>query len=60
MGRVTTTFIYKCPNTGFNVQGFIAAKPESAGVYHPVTCVACTRIHLVDPKTGKLAVMERK
>lgn len=25
--RMALTFIYKCPNTGFNVQGFVADKP---------------------------------
>jgi len=56
---VATAFVYKCPNTGFNVQGFIADDPAPAG-YHPVTCLACTRLHLVDPKTSKVATSERK
>ncbi len=48
-------FLYKCPNTGLNVQGFIADAPAKAGGCQPVTCLACTRIHLVDPKTAKVA-----
>ncbi len=53
------TFVYKCPNTGFNVQGFIADKPDPAVTFYPVTCTFCTRIHFVDPNTGMLAT-ERK
>jgi len=56
---VATAFVYKCPNTGFNVQGFIADEPTPAG-YHPVTCLACTRLHLVDRETFKVAASERK
>ena len=48
-------FLYRCPNTGLNVQGFIADAPAKASGYQPVTCLACTRIHLVDPKTAKVA-----
>lgn len=48
-------FLYRCPNTGLNVQGFIAEVPAKASGYQPVTCLACTRIHLVDPKTAKVA-----
>lgn len=48
-------FLYKCPSTGLNVQGFIADAPIKASGYQPVTCLACTHIHLVDPKTAKVA-----
>ena len=49
------TFIYRCPVTGLNVQGWIADDPTESGAetYEPITCTACTRIHLVNPKTGK-------
>ena len=51
------TFIYRCPATGYAIQGFVADAPESGGdhTYRPVTCTACTRVHLVNPKTGKVA-----
>ena len=50
------SFIYRCPNTGRNVQGFVADDPTAGAAerYEPVTCVACTRVHLVNPKTGKV------
>jgi len=51
---------YRCPNTGLNAQG-VADDPtddESDPIdnesYAPVTCIACTRTHLVNPKTGKV------
>lgn len=54
---MSTTFLYRCPITGYNVQGFIADDPaeQNGPVYEPVTCAICTRIHLVDPKTGRVA-----
>ncbi len=54
---MSTTFLYRCPITGYKVQGFIADNPaeKNGHVYEAVTCVVCKRIHLVDPKTGKVA-----
>ena len=49
-------FIYRCPNTGMNVQGWVADDPtEGEGeTYQQITCTICTRVHLVNPKTGKV------
>lgn len=50
-------FIYRCPYTGLNVQGWVADDPELAeadATYVSVTCVACTRMHLVNPSTEKV------
>jgi len=50
-------FLYRCPNTGYRVQGFLAedvsenAAPED---YQVVTCIACQQVHLVNPTTGKV------
>lgn len=53
-------FLYRCPVTGLNVQGFVADDPsdESDSDLRPVTCIACTRVHLVNPKTGAVAGSE--
>lgn len=50
------TFLYRCPTTGLRVQGWVADDPtESKGErFESVTCLACTRAHLINPKTGKL------
>lgn len=49
-------FIYRCPDTGLNVQGYVADDPTERGDadYETVLCIACTRMHLVNPATGKV------
>ena len=51
-----TTLIYRCPATGSNVQGWFADNPtaDEGEVYEAMTCPACTRVHLVNPVTGKV------
>jgi len=52
------TFIYRCPTTGMKAQGFIADDPTEAednDTYKAMTCLICTQVHLVNPKTGKVA-----
>jgi hypothetical protein len=50
------SFLYRCPAMGLNVQGWVADDPteRSDERFEPVTCIACTRIHLVNPETGKV------
>jgi len=56
-----TAFIFRCPATGYNVQGLVAAESIPEGdSYQSVTCTACARIHLVNPKTGRVAGTEQK
>jgi len=43
-------FIYRCPNTGFRVQGFTSDDDESEradDVFVGVTCLACGSMHFV-------------
>lgn len=49
-------FLFRCPNTGLNVQGWVADDPtgQDDENFEPVTCTICTRVHLVNPKTGKV------
>jgi hypothetical protein len=49
-------FLYRCPNTGLNVQGWFAdnASEEDEDTYETVTCLACTRAHLINRSTGKV------
>jgi hypothetical protein len=49
-----STFFYRCPNTGFKVKGWVADDPTKDEAFEPVTCTACARVHLVNPKTGKV------
>ena len=48
------TFVYRCPIMGLNVQGFVADDPRRGDVYEALKCTACSWIHWVNPKTGKL------
>jgi hypothetical protein len=48
-------FLYRCPNTGDNVQAWAADDPADESLtYIQVTCLACAQAHLVNPKTGKV------
>jgi len=62
LAAMTATFLYRCPTTGYRVQGFIADNPadKNGHVYEAMTCIVCKRIHLVDPKTGKVAAADGK
>jgi hypothetical protein len=53
---MSVVFVYRCPNTNLNVQGRIESDPtdQEADSYEVVTCTACTGVHLVNPKTGKV------
>ena len=48
-------FLFRCPNTGLNVQGWLAeiVETEDADRYELVTCLACGQGHVVNTKTGK-------
>jgi hypothetical protein len=48
-------FLYRCPNTRFRVQGWVEDHELKNGgeTYQGVSCHACGRLHLVNPKTGK-------
>jgi hypothetical protein len=47
-------FLYRCPNTGFRVQGLDPEdKSEAGDAVIIVTCTACGRMHLVNPKSGE-------
>jgi hypothetical protein len=50
-------FIFRCPATGLNVQHIFDDEAPETGderAYVGVRCLACTGIHLVNRKTGRL------
>ena len=50
-------FIFKCPRTGYNVQGYDDDdEPEmvEGKRYKMFECLACRGFHLIDPDTGEL------
>jgi ribosomal protein S27E len=48
------TFLYRCPNTGFRVQGYTHEQTSDDDSYEVLTCSMCSRVHLVNPTTGKV------
>ncbi len=46
--------LFKCPQTGMNVQHRLGDEPADR-THVSVHCPACTRLHLIDRATGKLA-----
>src|SRR5271157_1018738 len=53
-------FLYQCPATGQNVQGWFAEDVSTAEgeSYWPFECLACRRVHLVNPATGRVLGMD--
>lgn len=53
--------IFSWSNTGDRVQGLLPndAVEPSANDLHPVTCVACDGVHVIDPRTGPTRGAER-
>jgi hypothetical protein len=48
------TFLYRCPNIGLRVQGFAPDETSDDDTFAPLTCTACERVHMVNPKTEKV------
>jgi hypothetical protein len=48
--------IYRCPNTGLRVQGFIAddVTTDDSETYEAITCTACRQVHLVNSASGMI------
>jgi hypothetical protein len=50
------TFVFRCPNTGRNVQGWSAEeiRDDAPDCYESVSCTACGQLHFVKRATGKV------
>jgi hypothetical protein len=50
------TVLYRCPNTGFRVQGYTADETTRSDHenYERITCLACKLVHLVNLKSGEV------
>jgi hypothetical protein len=54
-------FLYRCPNTGYRVQGLVADDvSEDPKSYEAVTCTACQQVHFVNPTSGKVLGAEEE
>jgi hypothetical protein len=48
-------FIFKCPSTGLNVQEWVDDEDGvSDNEFQGLICPACTRLHFLNRKTGRL------
>jgi hypothetical protein len=57
-----TPFLFRCPTTGQNVQGWIAEEvsADDGESYRTVQCIACRLVHLVSPTTGRVLGREEE
>jgi hypothetical protein len=49
--------LFKCPMTGQNVQWSVeetTSETAPSMTYEGIQCPACTRLHFINPSTGKL------
>jgi hypothetical protein len=46
--------LFKCPQTGMNVQHWLEDAGDPKDTHKAVVCQACTRLHFIDGSTGKL------
>jgi hypothetical protein len=53
-------FMFRCPVTGYIVQGIADDPKPGDHTYQPVQCIACEGMHLVDPSTGEVLSGARK
>jgi hypothetical protein len=52
MGR---PFVFTCPATSMNVQHWLDDEQDAPeNEYEAITCPACTKVHLLNRKTGKI------
>jgi hypothetical protein len=57
-----TPMLFRCPATGLMVQWHFDKdnRPDSdVERFEPIECLACGRIHLVNPETGRTAGARR-
>jgi|GEM_PF-743544 len=47
------TFVFRCPTTGYNVQGRYEGGTGPLPSFVGQHCLACNGLHVVDPQTGK-------
>ena len=46
-------FVFRCPTTGYNVQGRYEGATGPLPTFVGQHCLACNGLHVVDPLTGK-------
>ena len=47
-------FLYRCPITSQTVQGWVADNGNLKDEAQAIRCIACSRLHLINTKTGRV------
>jgi len=47
-------FLFTCPNASMKVQLWLDDEKPDDSRYEALTCPACSKVHFVNPRTGKL------
>lgn len=53
-----STFVFRCPTTGYNVQGRHEQTEGPLPPYVGQHCLACGGLHAVNPRNGRLMAEE--
>ena len=48
------SILFKCPFTRELVTGWVADDPADSDTFETIKCLSCARVHVVNPKTGKV------
>jgi hypothetical protein len=48
------SILFKCPFTREYVTGWVADDPADSDKFETIKCLSCARVHVVNPKTGKV------
>jgi len=56
LAHIMTLFVYRCPNTDKKVQERTDDPPvaDDPDAYQSVECKACSQLHWVNPRTGRV------
>ena len=54
MGQGMALFLFRCPTTGQNIQGWLAEDVSEGESYRTIDCLACRLVHVVNPVTGNV------
>jgi len=46
--------IFTCPNTSLPVQQWVEGGDVAENEYRSIVCNACTKVHFINPMTGKV------
>jgi hypothetical protein len=53
--NMSDPIVFRCPYTGMNVQSPFSRELGTQGIFESVSCPICTRLHLVDKSSGRVA-----